>query len=275
MPLNRHRGSTAVEVALVLTLLACGLLIGYARLGGGAQNALSQLTLENMGSSNAAIAESTAAQQGRTMGVDRLREIREEETPIAAIVLSLAAVAGYVGFVGVMAVRKRRSKPADDKPVVPAGKVSELPEALFAKRQDLLHLFENLISNSSSEPATVDLVMSNRLSLCQAQASVKELRSRMKEERLRHLLVCDRQEKLLGVVSDRDLAKQGETAADVMSKAPITVGTKTPLITAVTILINRRFSSLPVVEEGKPVGILTTTDILLAMQATVMLLQRK
>ncbi len=163
----------------------------------------------------------------------------------------------------------------DELPPEPATKISELPEALFAKRQDLLHLFENSLLDNSETPATVDLVMSNRLSIVQPQAPAEELRRRMKKERLRHLLVCDRPGKLLGVVSDRDLAKPGETAERIMTKSPVTVVPKTPLISAVTILINRRFSSLPVVEEGRPVGILTTTDILLAMQAMVMLLQRK
>ncbi len=87
MPFDSRRGSTAVEVALVLTLLACGLLIGYARLGGEAQNALSRLTLKNLESSNVAVAESAAAQKGRAAAADRMREIREEETPIAAIAL--------------------------------------------------------------------------------------------------------------------------------------------------------------------------------------------
>ncbi len=236
---------------------------------------LSRLTLDNLASSrpeNGSFATSKEAASSEMRTVKK----REDRTPIAVIFLSLAAVFGYLGLATVMTLRKRRTVAQDaELPPEPVVKVSELPEALFAKRQDLLHLFENLISDGAGEPATVELVMSSRLSIAHPQTLVEDLRRRMKAERLRHFLICDTQGKLLGMVSDRDLAKSGETAERIMSKSPLTVGPQTPLITAVTILINRRFSSLPVVVDGNLVGILTTTDILLAMQATVMLLQRK
>ena len=276
MPGHRHRGSAATEVALVMSLLACGLLVAYARLGGQSQTVFRRLALEGLaGSSTSDTGLPTAGNEPQAFR-SRVSDHRDEDTPIAAILLSLGAALGFLGIAAVLALRKRRTVALEDElPPEPATKISELPEALFAKRQDLLHLFENLIAETSGTLPTVGLVMSSRLSIVQPRTLVGELRRQMKEERLRHLLVCDRQGKLLGVVSDRDLAKPGETAERIMSQSPVSVSPETPLLSAVTMLINRRFSSLPVVEEEKPVGILTTTDILLAMQATVMLLQRK
>lgn len=270
----RPRGSAATEVALIMTLLACGLLITYSRLGGQAQKVFARLTVEGLPSSTAI--SSAASGANNDSKVSPAIDQEAGDAPIAGVFLAFGAAVVFLGVGVVLATRKRRKvMPHEELPPEPLAKVSELPEALFVKRQDLLHLFEKTIADGSGNTPTVELVMSDRLSFALPQTPVDELRLRMKEERLRHLLVCDRQGKLIGMVSDRDLAKAGATAAEIMTKSPLTVGVKTPLISAVTILINRRFSALPVAEDGKPIGILTTTDILLAMQASVMLLQRK
>ena len=60
---------------------------------------------------------------------------------------------------------------------------------------------------------------------------------------------------LCGVISDRDLRRAvSGTAADVMSAEPIVVGSDVPLSTAVTILLNRSISCLPVVDDCKLIG---------------------
>jgi CBS domain-containing protein len=271
------RGSAATEVGLVMTLVVVGLLIAYAGLGSRAQNLFARLSLRNLASSTNGEG-STNSLGGASVSSARTAASEAEDRSVAAMYLSLGAVLGLLGFGAVLAVRKRKKvvPPSEElPPEQPTIKASELPEALFVKRQDLLHVFENSLYELSGEAAAVDLVMSCRLSQAEPKTAVDDLRKRMKTERLRHVLICDAQGKLLGMVSDRDLAKPGERAEQIMTKSPITVGSKMPLITAVTILINRRFSSLPVVDDGKLVGILTTTDILLAMQATLMLLHRK
>lgn len=275
MPRHSPRGSAATEVALIMALIAGGLLIAYAGLGGRAQNLFARLALEDLGSTSTD--DRSRSPGGTELSSARTAAKEAEETSVAAMYLSLGAVLGLLGFAAVLTVRKKKKVvPIDElPPEQPTIKVSELPEALFVKRQDLLHVFENSLYELSGEATTVDMVMSSRLSQAEPKTSVDDLRKRMKTERLRHVLICDAQGKLLGMVSDRDLAKAGERAEQIMTKSPISVGSKMPLITAVTILINRRFSSLPVVDEGTLVGILTTTDILLAMQATLMLLHRK
>ncbi|MCE9529152.1 MAG: CBS domain-containing protein [Planctomycetales bacterium] len=272
---HNRRGSATVEAGLVLSLIAGGLLVTFSLLGSKVQSAFRRLGAEELASISAN-SLGTPALGSRSSAADVSANGRSDGTPIATFLLSLTAAVGLLAVGLVMAVRKRkRPYPAhEETPPEPVTKISELPEALFAKRQDLLHIFEQTLPKSADASATVDMVMSPRLSSVEPKTPIKDVRQIMKKERLRHLLVCDNQGKLLGVVSDRDLAKTGETAEQIMSKSPIAVGPQTPLISAVTILINRRFSSLPVVEEGRPVGILTTTDILLAMQAMVMLLQR-
>jgi CBS domain-containing protein len=271
---HRPRGSATTEVALILTLLACGLLITYSQLGGQAQKVFARLTVDGLPSSTAISSTSLGPDNGPR--IFRAIDQEADDIPITGVFLAFGAAVVFLGVGGVLAIRKRRRVILDDQPPTETVvKVSELPEALFDKRQDLLHLFEKTIAHGSGSTPSVELVMSNRLSFALPKTPVDELRLRMKKERLRHLLVCDGQGKLVGMVSDRDLVRPGTTAAEIMTKSPLTVAGKTPLISAVTILINRRFSALPVAEDGKPIGIITTTDIMLAMQASVMLLQKK
>ena len=86
------------------------------------------------------------------------------------------------------------------------------------------------------------------------------------------MLVCGPGQQLLGVVSDRDLSsKPGKTAAELMSNELRTISPDTLISPATTHLIHLGISSLPVVEEGRLCGILTTTDLILALQCVLQL----
>lgn len=280
-PMLRHRprGSAATEVALVMTLLACGLLITYSRLGGQTQQMMSRLDVAGFtnSSDSGKTTDSSLLKQEQEAPPSLPLDNRVDDVPMLAILLSFLAAIGFlaIGLLVDWRTRKRTVPVSQEVAAEPLAKICELPEALFTKRQTLLHLFEQMLPAFAEIPATVDLVMTPRVSSVGPETKLEDLRKLMKQERLRHLLVCDKQGKLLGVISDRDLSKQGATADQIMSKSPVSVSSTMSLITAVTMLINRRFSSLPVVEDGRPVGILTTTDILLALQAMVMLLQKQ
>ena len=97
----------------------------------------------------------------------------------------------------------------------------------------------------------------------------------MAEPKKRHLLVCNRAGKLLGVISDRDLlSRTGKVAADLMTPNPLVVDRDTLLDSAVTILIQKRISCLPVTHEGALCGLLTTTDVMMALQCVAQVIQR-
>lgn len=89
---------------------------------------------------------------------------------------------------------------------------------------------------------------------------------RMRQARMRHLVVQDGQ-RIVGVLSDRDIPPAGSTrqvaaVEDVMSRAPLTCSPETTLRKAANLLRGRMIGCLPVVEEGRIVGIVTTTDLL-------------
>lgn len=111
-------------------------------------------------------------------------------------------------------------------------------------------------------------------------ATVKEIFDRSK---LHHLLVVEEQ-KLFGVVSDRDLLRAlspnigtiSETDKDraalnkqvhqIMTRKPITLPPEAPIADAVDLLLTRSISCIPVVDaEFRPLGILNWRDVLKAL----------
>jgi acetoin utilization protein AcuB len=89
---------------------------------------------------------------------------------------------------------------------------------------------------------------------------------RMRRAKIRHLVVQDGK-KIVGVLSDRDVAGMGslrqvETVEDVMTSPAITCSPDLTLRQAANLLRGRTMGCLPILEDGKIVGIVTTTDLL-------------
>jgi CBS domain-containing protein len=59
-----------------------------------------------------------------------------------------------------------------------------------------------------------------------------------------------------------------------MTPNPMTVGPETPLSPAITTLITKHISSLPVVQSGKLIGVLTRSDLMLSLQCILQALQK-
>lgn len=96
---------------------------------------------------------------------------------------------------------------------------------------------------------------------------------RMGRAKIRHLVVRDGQ-KVVGVLSDRDVAglgslRQVETVADVMSSPALSCSPNLTLRQAANLLRGRTVGCLPILEDGRIVGIVTTTDLLEAIGAGV------
>jgi acetoin utilization protein AcuB len=101
----------------------------------------------------------------------------------------------------------------------------------------------------------------------------------MMEGRFRRLPVMEGT-KLVGIITDRDLRRATNsplvlhetwydeylldhiTVEACMSPEPITVTPQTPVEDAATMMYERQIGGVPVVEEGKLVGIITRTDLL-------------
>lgn len=91
----------------------------------------------------------------------------------------------------------------------------------------------------------------------------------MDAEGIRHIPVVD-DGRLVGIITDRDLQRHwgylDSTLINVaMATDPVTVTPHATVEDAARILIQHRVRALPVVDQGRLVGILTTTDLLKAL----------
>lgn len=95
------------------------------------------------------------------------------------------------------------------------------------------------------------------------ETSVKEALGIVEKHKLRHLPVLDAHARLVGIVSEKDLlrADEGSKVEKVMTREVITVTEYTSLEEAARIMADHRISSLPVMRDGKLVGIITETDL--------------
>ena len=123
------------------------------------------------------------------------------------------------------------------------------------------------------------------------EASVGTALDVMRSKRVRHLPVVDEAGTLVGIVTDRDLRhaafapavqeflstrahrrirRLGETlenlrVRDVMTWAVVTTGPEVALLSAALVMLEGRVGSLPVVDHGRLIGLLTEQDVLKAL----------
>jgi acetoin utilization protein AcuB len=110
--------------------------------------------------------------------------------------------------------------------------------------------------------------------------SMKKAMDLMKEHEIRHLPVLKDGTKLVGILSERDIKQASPSPAtaleireiyylldkvkvkQIMTRRPYTVSSSAPIEEAALIIREKKIGCLPVVDNGKLVGILTETDIL-------------
>ena len=123
-------------------------------------------------------------------------------------------------------------------------------------------------------------VMTTQLITIESTGSLDSARQLFDKNQIRHILVVD-ENRLVGILSNHDLLRvsfgdtYGDdqatvddaivnmlTVKDVMRYDPIYISPNSSIEDAIFVLLNRRFHSLPVVENDRVVGIVTTTDFL-------------
>lgn len=125
-------------------------------------------------------------------------------------------------------------------------------------------------------------LMSRPVVTIEPSDSCQEAVARMHRARVRHLPVVNREGELVGVVTDRDLRHHlfsphvfkelGSTSVDILLRAvPVSAIMSTDVISveadaeladAARTMLEDKVGSLPVLERGRLVGILTETDML-------------
>ncbi len=111
------------------------------------------------------------------------------------------------------------------------------------------------------------------------EASVVEASELMKKEKVHRLPVLDKDKNLIGVISEKDILFATPSPASslsihemayllskltvrkLMTKNPVTINRTTTVEEAARLMVDQDLSCLPVVEEGKLVGIVSKSDM--------------
>ena len=125
--------------------------------------------------------------------------------------------------------------------------------------------------------------MTSKLHSVDPSDSVDQARALLRTHRINQLPVVS-EDKLIGIVTDRDLRGSGLTAAgasapskdtvrvtgetpveSVMTHPAILLAPHSSLISAAEVMHQQRIGSVPITDGGRPVGIVTRSDILEAL----------
>lgn len=121
---------------------------------------------------------------------------------------------------------------------------------------------EKLAALDSSR-ATVGDLMSRVVLTATPATGISEALELMLESGFHHLPVVDDDQRLVGMVSDRDLLGRPGVLSDFMTPRVLTASPDTSLQRASEALAKQRFHSLVVVnDKRRPVGLLTSCDLL-------------
>ena len=130
----------------------------------------------------------------------------------------------------------------------------------------------------------VSETMNTNLVSIAPETKLSEVRTLMKENNFRHLPVVDKDGKLIGIVTDRDMRDASpssllseeeyqstldrvmqHTVSEIMTKDPLTISVYFTLQDTLMVMGSRKVGALPVVDEdGYLKGIMSTRDLLKA-----------
>jgi CBS domain-containing protein len=113
----------------------------------------------------------------------------------------------------------------------------------------------------------IDSVMSTALVTVKDTDLVAAAATRMEAAGIRHLPVSDAKNHVVGVISQRDVAAAGKRSkkrvGEIMSREVLTVRPYDPADKAITLMLENKIGSVPVVDDSETlIGIVTETDFL-------------
>lgn len=112
-------------------------------------------------------------------------------------------------------------------------------------------------------------LMTTNVTKVNANSNISEIAQNMKNLNVGSIPVCDDNNNVVGIVTDRDIVlrnvangnQTNSTAQNVMSSHLVTVTPDTDVHEAANIMAKNQIRRLPVVENGKLVGMLSIGDL--------------
>ena len=108
-------------------------------------------------------------------------------------------------------------------------------------------------------------IMTRKVSTIHPEASVQEVAQLLSRENISGAPVVNADGMIIGIVTEADIIgkvdRDGLHVADIMSQQVITVEEDTQVNEIAKLLAERKIKRVPVVRNGKPVGIVSRADI--------------
>jgi len=264
-------GSSTMEYVLMLSLVTAAVLLVAMTLGEQAKQVFGKLD-GAMGQGVATGSQFTVSGGEKfSSGSSAPQTTQTAAGKLAGLIVVSLVLAGSA--IALTVCRRRTVK--EEEQEQPKRAPAKPQPGYIGKRQEILRSLASAGRKVLHNQLAAEQIMSQRLTKILPDTPIAEIREIMGKRHLRHVLVCDAKDKLLGVISDRDTPgeKQG-VARDIMTANPVTIEPETRASVLVSILLDRRISCLPVVKKGTLVGIVTTTDIAMTLQCTLQLIEQ-
>jgi CBS domain-containing protein len=130
--------------------------------------------------------------------------------------------------------------------------------------------------SATSTPTQVKELMTDEIMTMLPNQNFSEVVGMMANQSFRHTVVVDSDERVLGVISDRDVLRalsrtpdwSKKIVSEIMTRDSITTTPESAISAAVRLMLEKRINCLPVVgADGRVCGILTSTDLLKAYES--------
>lgn len=210
-------------------------------------------------------------------GVDSTMVMSENKHQPIGLYVYLALTLGLVSYVGFKLFRRKQKLDREPRTELAEEIAVQLRErkpfesaALYQKREALLKkLIERFAKDGDS---TVEDIMTSSLISVKQENDSEYVEKLMDRFRIRHVMVCDQANQLVGVISDRDI-KPGKSVPvnEIMTSNVVTIDESTKIAEAVSIMLNNRISCLPVLKEGQLAGVLSLSDVAISLQCMLVI----
>ncbi|MDA7950209.1 MAG: CBS domain-containing protein [Pirellulaceae bacterium] len=282
---EQRSGTTFIEYTVFLSLIFGTVLFTLEFLGFTANGAFDRIAhrIENEENTykdfqaNSHSIDQTFASSGIPLTVREWALAHTSEFRMANLILSLSLMT--LGWYWLYSKRKMRIRQEEyEQSQLRASQKREAGQEhqlLFEKRQHLLKILNQDVHLVLENNLLVSHLMTKKILTVDSRASRKEVEKTMDENGVRHLIVIDSQDRICGIISNRDFVKlNANSARELMTTKLMVVESQTPINQAVTLLLQKSVSALPVVNKGRLCGIITSTDLMLILQCVTLLLQR-
>jgi len=278
--LRHDEGSALVEFATILGLIMLSGAAAVMLVGSESEKTFA--TLSHWGTTEPAPSPRPFTEPDEAHEVDFVApapaSVDAVDYQLTASEWTLTIILSTLGLFGYLACRRRRWRAQREDEHVDAGRelLDELDNKRFLKRQEILKVLSSDPQALFENRTEVRHLMTTRIRTVRPKTTIDEMREIMEQEHVRHFPVITEKGMLVGIVSDRDLlGLSGRIAADVMARSLITVSPTTKINSAVSQMVNRNISCLPVMQDTQLVGMLTTTDLVMTLQCALQLMQRR